>query len=98
DWSVTGVQTCALPIWARASLARELSGFSLGQPELRANGGGGSVGRHANWRRQAGSDQRAADGRRAFCAARRAAVAGAYAAIRRQIGRASCRERGERAE
>src|SRR2546426_7082460 len=48
DYKVTGVQTCALPIWAWASpVRRRTAGKPGGHPRRRAeeHGGGGAFGR-----------------------------------------------------
>src|SRR6185369_1942119 len=68
--------------WSRACLAGEFFRLPGKEPQLRADGGGGSMGRGIDGRRKAGTGERIADGRRALWDARRATVAGSYAAIR----------------
>src|SRR5207245_5927978 len=89
--TVTGVQTCALPISRRApALLGGAGGPLAGGPRVRRAAGRAAAGRRA----------------RGGCDARRQGSGGAGAAVRQgrgtagpglvvgQIGRASCRERG----
>src|SRR5688500_20394663 len=73
DYKVTGLQTCALPIYLRSGDA---------DAELRV--GRAPAGAHQSLRRHAG--------------ARRGGEPAAGNRRRREIGRASCRERGETEE
>src|SRR5205085_7828480 len=86
DLTVTGVQTCALPI-----LARPLSSGGPGQRRRArrraATVGVGSRGGHGR-RRTVLVDV-------VLCPARRAGVVGRTVGGAHEIGRASCRERGE---
>src|SRR5262249_59092613 len=77
DWSVTGVQTCALPIWL-AGRAAELVPQEVRAPAGELGTAPGDERARAPLR-EAGPQARARLFRRA----------------REEIGRASCRERGE---
>src|SRR5438046_4081587 len=84
DWSVTGVQTCALPIFGVAVVAGEGRDLGLGPAAVHAvrNADDVEVGpRH----RDVEEDGVAVGGDRAAELVERS----------REIGRASCRERGE---
>src|SRR5207237_1785239 len=86
DSSVTGVQTCALPICARHHAAASLAALRLqarALPRL--------------FQRDRRGDEAAADRARLSGLDPRLVLLGAACRARPQIGRASCRERGENA-
>src|SRR5206468_9101343 len=90
DLIVTGVQTCALPICPRSDFASAVitSLYGLGVPGLRASFGllGEPVASFAAGAFSGGLGAGVGDG------------TGAGAGAGGEIGRASCRERGERRE
>src|SRR5262249_59308041 len=80
DWSVTGVQTCALPISARACASSR----------SRDGGSAGSSDRSSNKQPAGAAPRSGQEGTRgAVCRP------GSSSRRRREIGRASCRERVE---
>src|SRR5262249_61739743 len=82
DWSVTGVQTCALPIYENVDASRSEDGCDVAEQER-------SRLLHPLQRRIHVADRQPADDEVRLLA--RAELG------HRQIGRASCRERGESA-
>src|SRR5262249_59540937 len=89
DWSVTGVQRCALPISPAQTRGSADFGFACGEPHGRTalytyDGVSGTL-----------VEQRRFDAPRAVLAAGNGALAVRGGCAEGEIGRASCRERGE---
>src|SRR5262249_60077470 len=94
DWSVTGVQTCALPILCRADACPRAAGGDAARTRgLRA--------RVEPRGARSGARDRASPADRAWRGSR-SGTPGAHrlarTAVRGEIGRESCRERGESGE
>src|SRR5262249_58069845 len=84
DWSVNGVQTCALPIWAPAPARRR-------EARLLARAAGASRSRGPGAKRCRACRRR----RRAWSATATRTACSAFPTRVAEIGRASCRGRGE---